>query len=188
MSRQPGALFQVGYWIAGHGSLPIPESLHDFGGAHPGLTFASTGLAVTHGGLAPQFPPGQAIVAAGGWWIHGMTTAALVSPVLGALAVLTFGGLAGRLAGPQWAPPAAVVLAVTLPEQYTSRSAFAEPLAQLLLLGGLCLVADSLTVRSGRAWRPSVPGVAELAGMAVAEHGCGRTRGAWPWGWPRWPP
>jgi hypothetical protein len=158
VTRQPGALFQAGYWIAGHGSLPIPESLHDFGGAHPGLTFASTGLAATHGGLAPQFPPGQAIVAAGGWWIHGMTTAALISPVLGALAVLTFGGLAGRLAGPQWAPPAAVVLAVTLPEQYTSRSAFTEPLVQLLLLGGLGLVADSLTIRSGRSWRPSFPG------------------------------
>ncbi|MGH3068283.1 MAG: hypothetical protein ACRDMI_06815 [Streptosporangiaceae bacterium] len=158
VSRQPGALFQVGYWIAGHGSLPIPESLRDFGGAHAGLTFASTGLAAAHGGLAPQFAPGLAIVAAGGWWIHGMTTAALVSPVLGALAVLTFGGLAGRLAGPQWAPAAAGALAVTLPEQYTSRSAFAEPLAQLLLLGGLCLVTDSLTIRSGRGWLPSYPG------------------------------
>ena len=156
--RQPGAVFQVGYWIAGHGSLPIPASLHDFGGAHPGLAFASTGLAATHGGLAPQFPPGLAIVVAGGWWIHGMATAELVTPVLGALAVLTFGGLAGRLAGPQWAPPAALVLAVTLPEQYVSRSAFTQPLAQLLLLGGLCLVADSLTVRPGRGWLASYPG------------------------------
>jgi hypothetical protein len=142
----------VAYWIAGHGSLPIPESLRDFGGAHPGLTFASTGLTATHGGLSPQFAPGLAILTAGGWWIHGMASAVLVSPVLGALAVLTFGGLAGRLAGPQWAPPAALILAVTLPEQYTSRSAFAEPLAQLLLLGGLCLVADSLTIRPGRSW------------------------------------
>ena len=156
--RQPGAVIQVGYWIAGHGSLPIPESLRDFGGAHPGLTFASTGLAVTHGGLAPQFAPGLAIVTAGGWWIHSMTTAVLASPVLGALAVFTFGGLAGRLAGPLWAPPAAVVLAITLPEQYTSRSAFTEPLAQLLLLGGLCLVADSLTVRPGRWWLARSPG------------------------------
>ncbi len=150
--RQPGAAFQVGYWLAGHGSLPIPESLRDFGGAHPGLTFASTGLAVTHGGLAPQFAPGVAIVTAGGWWIHGMTIAVLASPVLGALAVFTFGGLAGWLAGPQWAPPAALVLAITLPEQYTSRSAFSEPLVQLLLLGGLCLVADSLTARPGQWW------------------------------------
>ena len=156
--RQPGAVFQLGYWIAGHGSLPIPESLREFGGAHPGLSFASTGLTATHGGLTPQFAPGLAIVGAGGWWIHGMTTAALVSPVLGALAVLTFAGLAGRLAGAQWAPPAALVLAVTLPEQYTSRSAFTEPLAQLLLLGGLCLVADSLTVRPGRGWLTRYPG------------------------------
>jgi hypothetical protein len=158
VTRQPGALFQVGYWIAGHGSLPIPESLRDFGGAHPGLTFASTGLTATHGGLSPQFALGLAIVTAGGWWIHGMATAVLVSPVLGALVVLTFGGLAGRLAGPQWAPPAALVLAVTLPQQYTSRSAFAEPLAQLLLLGGLCLVADSLTIRPGRTWLPRYTG------------------------------
>ena len=156
--RQPGVLFQIGYWIAGHGSLPIPESLQDFGGAHPGLTFASTGLAVTHGGLAPQFAPGLAIVTAGGWWMHSMTTAVLASPVLGALAVFTFGGLAGRLAGPLWAPPAALVLAVTLPEQYTSRSAFTEPLVQLLLLGGLCLVVDSLTVRRGQGWLVRYPG------------------------------
>ena len=51
-----------------------------------------------------------------------------------------------------------MVLAVTLPEQYTSRSAFVEPLAQLLLLGGLCLVADSLTIRSGRTWIPRYEG------------------------------
>jgi hypothetical protein len=156
--RQPGAVFQLAYWIAGHGSLPIPGSLRDFGGAHPGLAFASTGLAAAHGGLAPQFPPGLAIVTAGGWWIHGMSTAELVSPVVGALAVLTFGGLAGRLTGPQWAPPAALILAVTLPEQYTSRSAFAQPLAQLLLLGGLCLMADSLAVRPGGGWPSSYPG------------------------------
>ena len=186
MLRQPGAVFQLGYWIAGHGSLPIPASLHDFGGAHPGLGFASTGLAATHGGLAPQFPPGLAVVVAGGWWIHGMSTAELVSPVLGALAVLTFGGLAGRLAGPQWAPPAALVLAVALPEQYVSRSAFTQPLAQLLLLGGLCLVADSLRVRPGPGWQSRYP------------VGCGGRTGCrpawppprwadWPWGWPRWP-
>ena len=58
VTRQPGALFQVGYWIAGHGSLPIPESLRDFGGAHPGLTFASTGLAAGHGGLSRSSPRG----------------------------------------------------------------------------------------------------------------------------------
>ncbi len=142
----------------GTARCPSPSRCADFGGAHPGLAFASTSLAATHGGLTPQFAPGLALLGAGGWWIHGMTTAALASPVLGALAVLTFGGLAGRLAGPQWAPPAALILAVTLPQQYTSRSAFTEPLAQLLLLGGMCLVADSLTVRADRGWLTRYPG------------------------------
>jgi hypothetical protein len=36
------------------------------------------------------------------------------------------------------------MLAVSLPEQFTSRSTYSEPLAQILFLGGLCLVIDSL--------------------------------------------
>jgi hypothetical protein len=164
--REPGAVFQVGYWIAGHGSLPISPSLAAFGGAHPGLSFASAGFGSTAGagpvgpgtGIAPQFMPGLAIFLAGGWWIHGMTTAALVSPVLGALALVTFGGLAGRLIGPQWAPAAAAILGLSLPELYTSRSAFSQPLLQILLFGGLCLVVDSLTSPPGRAWLASYPG------------------------------
>ncbi len=39
------------------------------------------------------------------------------------------------------------MLALSLPEQYTSRSTFSEPLAQVLLFGGLCLLVDSLTIR-----------------------------------------
>src|SRR5262249_19317596 len=31
-ARSPGAYFQTGYWIAQHGSLPIPGSLRAFGG------------------------------------------------------------------------------------------------------------------------------------------------------------
>ena len=71
--------------------------------------------------------------------------------MLGAAAVLTFGGLAARLAGPRWAPLAALALALTLPEQYTSRASFSEPLAQILFLGGLSLVIDSLTAEGATA-------------------------------------
>jgi hypothetical protein len=156
--RSPGAVFQLGYWIADHGALPIPQSLAAFGGSHPGLTFASTGFATHGSGLLPEFMPGLPILLAGGWWAGGMSAAAVVSPVLGALAVFSFGGLVGRLAGPQWAPPAAFVLALTLPEQYTSRAAFTEPLVQLLLLGGLCLVMDSFTMYRGAGWRGDYPG------------------------------
>jgi len=68
----------------------------------------------------------------------------VASGVLGACAVLTFGGLAARLVGPRWAPLAALVLALSLPEVFSSRSTYSEPVAQLLFLGGLCLVIDAL--------------------------------------------
>ena len=72
----------------------------------------------------------------------------MIGPVLGGLAVLSFGGLVGRLAGRQWAPAGALVLALTLPQLYTSRDAFSETAVQVLLFGGLSLVIDALT--SGR--------------------------------------
>ena len=68
--------------------------------------------------------------------------------MLGGFAVLSFGGLIARLAGPQWAPAGALVLGLSLPEQYVSRSAFTEPALQVLLFGGLCLLIDSLTLRA----------------------------------------
>ncbi|MGH3183608.1 MAG: hypothetical protein ACRDOE_17150, partial [Streptosporangiaceae bacterium] len=85
--------------------------------------------------------------------------------------VLSYGGLVGRLAGARWAPAAAAVLAVSLPEQYTSRASFSEPLAQVLLFGGLCLLADSLTVNRGPRSASDWPGqdkvLAGLAGLAL---------------------
>lgn len=191
--RQPGAMFQAAYWIAAHGSLHITQPLAAFGGAHPGLTFGSAGFGTTgtgaagpgsagasSAGIAPEFMPGLAILVAGGWWIHGLPAAVLVPPVLGALALVTFGGLAGRLIGPQWAPAAAAVLGLSLPEQYTSRAAFLQPLEQILLFGGLCLVVDSLTSPRGQAmlagyadwlrwpdWLPPRTAAATLGGLAL---------------------
>ena len=174
--RNPGALLQAGYWIAEHGSLPIPQSLAAFGGAHPGLTFSGTGFSQPSAGLTPQFMAGLPIILAAGFWVHGTMAAALVSPVLGAFAVITFGGLAGQLAGPQWAPAAALVLALTLPEQYTSRSAFGERAVQVLIFGGLCLVIDALIIGSaaGRVrpfWRRSAPRPRRPASAAAAAVG-----------------
>jgi hypothetical protein len=157
--RAPGAAFAAGYWISQHGSLPVPGRPAAFGGAHPGLSFATSGLLAHGGALYPRSLPGLPMLLSGGFWLHGIGGAALVSPVLGALAVLAFGGLAGRLAGPQWAPAGALVLAITLPEVYTSRSAFAEPVLQILLFGGLCLLIDSLTLRG----QPAASSAAALA-------------------------
>ena len=142
--RDPAAYFQFGFWIAHHGSLPIPQARAAFGGAHAGLRFASPAFYQVGEAVVPQFMAGLPMILAAGFWSGGPGAALALAPVLGAGAVLTFGGLAARLAGPRWAPLAALLLAVSLPEQFTSRSNYSEPLVQILFLGGLCLVVDSL--------------------------------------------
>ena len=142
--RDPASYMQFAAWIARHGSLPVPQSRAAFGGPHL-LTFASPAFYQVGGSIVPQFMAGLPMALAAAFWAGGASAAVLVAPVLGAAAVLTFGGLAARLAGPRWAPLAALALALTLPEQYTSRASFSEPLAQILFLGGLSLVIDSLT-------------------------------------------
>jgi hypothetical protein len=142
--RDPATYLQVGYWIAHHGSLPIPQSLAAFGGSHPGLSFASMNYYPRGTGIAPQFMTGFPVVVAGAVWLGGIPAALVLTPLIGGCAILSFGGLAGRLIGPRWAPAAAAILALSLPEIYTSRSTFSEPLAQVLLFGGLSLLADAL--------------------------------------------
>jgi hypothetical protein len=161
-SRSPGAYLQTGYWIAQHGSLPITGSLAAFGGAHAGLHLSSIGFFASGGSVVPAVSAGLPILLAGGFWTSGITGGTVIAPVLGGLAVLSFGGLVGRLAGRQWAPAGAIVLAVTTPELYTSRDAFAETAVQALLFGGLCLLLDALT--SNRMPEPVVAARAPLAG------------------------
>ncbi len=145
-TRRPGAAFQTGYWIAQHGSLPIPGSLGAFGGPHPGLHLSSIGF-VEHGhAIVAAVTAGLPMLLAGGFWTSGTGGGTVIAPLLGGLAVLSFGGLVGRLAGRQWAPAGALVLALTLPEFYASRDAFSETAVQILLFGGLSLVIDALTI------------------------------------------
>jgi hypothetical protein len=185
--RSPAAYLQAGYWIAQHGSLPIPVSLSAFGGAHAALGFSSIGFFAGQGRVIPGMVTGLPMLLAGGFWVHGLPGAAALGPVLGALAVLCFGGLAGRLVGPGWAPAAAAVLAMTLPQQYTSRGAFVETSVQILLFGGLSLVVDALTMArrarsaepGGLARRPAGPGEDDAAGTAaLAMAGAGVAGGA----------
>ena len=109
------------------------------------------------GSITPAFLPGLPLVLAGGTWLGGLGGALLMPAVLGGCAVLSFGGLVGRLCGAWWAVAGELVLAVGLPEVYTARAPFSEPLVQVLLFGGLCLFIDSLVVRR-RAPRPGSAG------------------------------
>ncbi len=105
-TRTPGASYQTGYWIAQHGSLPIPASLSAFGGAHAGLHLSSAGFFQLGHSVVPAVAAGLPMLLAGGFWTTGIGGGAVIVPVIGGLAVLSFGGLVGRLAGRQWTPPA----------------------------------------------------------------------------------
>lgn len=149
VTGNPGGYLQYGYWIALHGSSKIPQAAATFGSVS-GLNFASAGFYQTGTTLTPGFMPGLPLMLAAGMWIGGVQGALLMPAVVGGCAVLSFAGLVGRLAGPRWAPAGALVLALTLPEQVVSRAPYSEPLVQLLLFGGLCLVTDSLVVTRRR--------------------------------------
>ena len=177
VARDPGGYLQYAYWIAKHGSAQIPVLANDFGlptgTAPPGLSFASPGFLAHGAQLLPGYMGGLPLIVAGGIWAGGVTGGLLMAPLLGGCAILSVAGVAGRLAGPRWAPAAAAVLAVALPEQYVSRTTLSEPLVQLLLFGGLCLVLDSLALeRSPRGVRGGGP-------AGVRGGGTARVRGRW---------
>src|SRR6202008_4592885 len=88
VSRDPGASAQLAYWIPDHGVLPIPAPLAAVGGGHPGLTFPRYGFPTHGGAVVPRLTAGLPIVLAAGMWAHGITGASVMSPLLGALAVL----------------------------------------------------------------------------------------------------
>jgi hypothetical protein len=162
-ASDPGVYLQYGYWIAEHGTVRIPASAAAFGNA-AGLSFATTGFTVSGGSLTPAFLPGLPLILTAGTWLGGLGGALLMPAVLGGCAVLAFAGLVGRLCGAWWAVAGALVLAVSLPEVYVSRTPFSEPLVQILLFGGLSLFTDSLS-------RPLSPGGAAWArrgGLALA--------------------
>jgi hypothetical protein len=150
ISRDPAAYMQFGTWIAGHGSLPISTSLSAFGGAK-GITFGGFAMYQVGNTVVPQFMAGQPMALAVGFWLGGVNAALLLAPLFGAITVVVFGGLVGRLVGARWAPLAALVYAVSEPLMFTSRSTYSEPLATIVFLGGLSLVIDSLRAGQGAA-------------------------------------
>ena len=172
--RDPGAYMEFASWVSKHGSLPIPQHAAAFGGA-PGIAFGSAAFYQVGGSIVPQFMAGLPMVLSTGFWAGGARLAVLLPPLLGAAAVFTFGGLTARLVGPRWAPLASLVLAVSLPQQYTSRASFSEPLAQIVFLAGLALVVDAQRVdngtdgvKRGRAWwRNDTRVLAGLAGLGL---------------------
>jgi hypothetical protein len=162
VQRDPASYIQFANWIARHGSLPIPKDAAAFGGTHRVLSFYSPAFRPVGSAVVPQFMAGLPMTLAAAFWAGGAGLAVAAGALLGACGVLTLGGLVARLAGPRWAALGALVLAGALPEQFTSRSTYSEPLAQVLFLAGLGLITDSLG-RDGAARR----GLATIGGLAA---------------------
>ncbi|HEY7485429.1 MAG TPA: hypothetical protein VH912_13280 [Streptosporangiaceae bacterium] len=163
--RDPASYVQFATWLTHHGSLPIPQQRWAFGGGDPALSYGSPAFFQRGGVLVPQFMAGLPMILAAGGWLGGVSALLAMSPILGACAVLSFGGLTARLVGPRWAPLGALALALTLPTMYVSRSTYSEVPALVLLLGGLCLIHDARR-DAGRRAAGAVRIRAALAGLS----------------------
>ncbi|KUP96239.1 hypothetical protein [Thermobifida cellulosilytica] len=150
--RDAASYAQYTAWIAANGYLPIPQQRELLAGSDPALTYDSLAYYQVDDVVWPQFLAGAPLVYTLGFWAADLDGMVLVPPLAGALAVLTFAGLAARLVGARWAPLAALVLAVCLPQQWVSRSTYSEPVAQVLLLGGLALACDALARGARGRW------------------------------------
>ncbi len=146
--RDPASYFNFATWLIHHGSLPIPQMRWAFGGGDPALSYGSPAFFQRGGVLVPQFMAGIPLMVAPAGWIAGAYGPLAAMPLIGALALVSFGGLTARLVGARWAPFAALALGLTWPMMMISRSIYSETGALILMLGGLSLVIDG--VRAGR--------------------------------------
>ncbi|MFV2198937.1 hypothetical protein [Nocardiopsis sp. LOL_012] len=166
--RDPASYAMYTVWIAENGSLPIPLQRDLIAGDDPSLSYQSLAQYQRGDVIWPQFLAGAPLLTAVGHWLGGLDGMLLATPVLGALGVLTFAGLTARLVGARWAPLAALVLAVCLPQQWVSRFTYSEPATQILLLGGLVLAYDALSRRTALTDRwSSRHTLAAAAGLAL---------------------
>ena len=147
---------QFANWISAHGTTIIPQNAQFFGHSSS-ITFAGAAYYQVGNHVVPQFMAGLPMLLSLGFWAGGASLAVFGGPLLGALAIFTFGGLVARLVGPRWAPFAALAIGVTIPMQYVSRSTWSEPLALIFLVSGLSLWIDSQRTDRGQedagSWR-----------------------------------
>ncbi|MDX6229833.1 MAG: hypothetical protein QOI76_3223 [Frankiales bacterium] len=159
--RDPGPYGLIGAWVAQHGTISMPSDAAVFGHL-PHIAFDSPAFYGRPGDvLQPQFMSGLPLVMAPAHWIGGLPWLFRANAVIGAFALLTFASFVARAVGPRAAPFATAVLALSYPETHAFRSPYSEPLTQLMVFGGLCLLWDA-----GRR-RDQTSRAAGLAGLVL---------------------
>jgi hypothetical protein len=142
--RDPGSYAMSATWLSTHGTIQMPLKADVFGAPNPHLVIASQGFYRDGSHIIPQFMSGVPVLLAVGGWLAGVSGILHGNAVISMFALLAFAGLATRLVGARWAPLAVVTLALLQPELDVARATYSEPAAQLILLGGLAIVVDSL--------------------------------------------
>jgi len=160
--RDPGSYSMSAAWLASHGTIEMPTHAASFGGTDPNLVLASQGFYMHGSHIIPQFMTGVPVLMAIGGWFNGVSGVLHTNAIIGAFALLAFAGLVARLVGPKWAPLAVLTLAFVQPELDVMRATYSEPAAQLILLGGLCVVLDALLV--GKIRPIAAPDIARAGG------------------------
>jgi hypothetical protein len=164
--RDPGPYGLIGSWVAQHGTIEMPSQAGVFGHL-TGVAFNSPAFYGRRGDLIqPQFMSGLPVAIAPAHWIGGLPWLLRANAVIGGFALLSFAGFVARAIGPRAAPFATLVLALAYPETHAFRSPYSEPLTQLMVFGGLCLLWDAGRRSEGTARAVAVAGV--VLGLTTA--------------------
>ncbi|GAA2359165.1 hypothetical protein [Dactylosporangium salmoneum] len=168
LHRDAGTYAQIGLWLSGHPGLTTPVPAEAYGSAADMVNFAHPGFYVQGGRIVPQFMTGWPTMLAAGYWAGGWTGVFVLPGIVGGCAVLAVAGLAARLCGPRWALFAAVLLAAAWPMLRVSQTTYSEPLACLMLAGGLSLLAAGWSTGASARGRPSAAVLMGLAGLVLS--------------------
>lgn len=163
--RDPGVYNTAARWLAREGTLLVDPAVGPFAG-RADLVFEEQGWNLDdEGRLEPQFLHLLAVVLAGAQLLGGDRLLLVAPAVIAGAALLAFFAFARRVVRPWWGLVATAGLAACLPWVHVSRDAFSEPLAVVLLFGGLALLWDAVEDGSWR--RAGVAGLV-LGGVSMA--------------------
>ncbi|MEY9930700.1 hypothetical protein ABH926_005347 [Catenulispora sp. GP43] len=166
LHRDNGSYAQIGYLLAHNGGLDRPVPTGAFGDSSSLVTYDSPAFYRVGSHLVPQFMTGWPTMVAAGWWIGGWSGELVMPALVGAAAILALAGLAARLAGPRWAPLAALVTAVAFPVLKNSQTTFSE-MPALLLLGAAVLLLGEIITAGTAADAGTTTGGADISGAAA---------------------
>jgi hypothetical protein len=146
--RDPAIFALRGWWLVHHSSPNIPVGSANI--AAKGLTgaqVATGGFPVINGAFQAQgnsLVPG--LIAIGGW-VGGYSILLASNLVYGGLGLLGVYALGRRLMGPLWALAPMAALAASMPMVVFSRAPYTEPVALIMVMGGLTVLWSAWETR-----------------------------------------